>query len=78
MQDIQNGFWVFGIFNERIVGAIFLEKINKQEHIAHYLAVRKPTQNRGVGRELLNRWAKINAVSISFSENLKLIIGDFR
>ena len=77
-EAIQNGFWVFGIFNERVVGAMFLEKINEQEHIAHYLAVRKPTQNRGIGRELLNRWTSINKCKIKFSEKLSLILGDFK
>ena len=75
---IENGFWVVGIFNERIVGAMFLEKKNEQENIAHYLAVRKPTQNRGIGRELINRWADINKCKITFSENLKIVIGELK
>jgi len=75
---IENGFWVVGIFNERIVGAMFLEKKNEQENIAHYLAVRKPTQNRGIGRELIHRWSKINHTKITLSNKLTSIIGNFK
>ncbi|BCE03044.1 acetyl-CoA sensor PanZ family protein [Marinicellulosiphila megalodicopiae] len=74
----QNTYWVYGIFNERIVGAMLVETINKQQVLAHYLAVRKATQNRGVGREIINRWSKINNIEVRYSEKLKMVIGEFR
>ena len=77
-QSIANGYWVVGIFNERIVGAMFLESLNNKTCLAHYLAIRKPTQNRGIGKELINRWSKINNKEIMFSDQLKMILGDFK
>ena len=73
----KGAYWLFGDFNQRIAGAMAIKDFNSDQCECLFLAVRKPTRNRGVGSELLKRWPKKVGKQLKYSSSLPGSLKDF-